>query len=1351
MAKNKTMKTMLKGVAAGFACMMCGAFFPATAIANAADFSGKDNVANSGISRIEVNGDNKSLTVDKGALVPVPAAKYIHANGPFDITDGGKDDVNGITSTVKVVYKGNGETIDASSGSFRAEKVGTYVVTYTVTVAGVDYTYDLIVTSRATEVSFDFEANTESVIPSIYDISAEMEGDGHVVLPLPTVVDAKENDILTAEDETYYTVDGAPAADEKGMYVAISLTNGGSDITIKGTAGNYYIDRADLLDKIGQDIKVVYSFWQEVDGKYDYVASTSKTFTVKENYYKGNDYTLEAEFASTFPDSATVGVKKTLPGVIGTTSSKDSPAGEAVQTHYSIKVVKADKNGKYTTADAKDVTSEVIANGNEFTAKEEGSYKFVYTVKDFYGHEVELSDIILNVKDTIAASVYMYDAGNEKAYDENSNTYASAENQLKTKSVNRNIIMYAIGGTDNMVAKDKITLRREIRNYANITEYSISDYNEYNLIFAPAVAATADEGTTVYEQIVADNFDLRSQMILADYNPTVVEGDKGIKAFLTANNYLLVVNSLEDAKTIATDITDSDDEATVKEKLLAKGYAYIAPQSGRKGTFNNQTYTFYYFAKDNVNKNSETSIRKTIEFSDLYNDEGIPALTFSSDLQAAYLPTDSFTFNVASATDADSRISATTAYRFLDEDKKALASDTTKETINYVVRRVDEKVADKWYAAPEQAGEYKEITSEGWYIDNAASTYTVDLSKMPKGAAYVEIFAFAIDDYGNGGFFNKTVKIADATDTAMPELVQIKNAPDTTFTAPDEITLPTLTFSDAKANFMSAKVAVYRVTDEGKDKVASYGMSTTADSNRELFTVNAGSFRASVGGKYQVSISVVDAGNHSVTTYFDYTVADGETEENAPTIDNISSTTETTTPDKMVYLDPPSISITKNDDYGYIGLEADDDSNTATYYSVSAVSADHNDYQIINNTYFKAGREGTFKLKYTAYLLQYKLDKLVTVDDEETATVAAGKLFLDKNGKLKYSDGTTFYFVYMEENAAGEYEVKANTELSGFGTALSTAISEDLVKCHAIENDAVVTIKVSSVSLSVVDASMDEHYKSGKTEYDVNDKIEIIKPITEFVGDTDVDAAKTTVTITKGSTTLATIKLSEWVNAEGISQSDYVKAEGDKLYLHFKEDGKYTIKYNVKATQGAGDEYSATLSAGDILEPKLEVSNKIVSNKFKVGETMELKFDSKTKFITVSDETTTDVKALLKTLKVEIKYENESYKPIDNTAPVKEDPTTGDLSFKYVWDLEKKGTYTLRFTVEDGAGNATPKTVEFNVTTDESTPVDTKEVMGGVLIGLSVTLLAGVVVYFIVSKVKLDKKENSYKKESKRK
>ena len=45
--------------------------------------------------------------------------------------------------------------------------------------------------------------------------------------------------------------------------------------------------------------------------------------------------------------------------------------------------------------------------------------------------------------------------------------------------------------------------------------------------------------------------------------------------------------------------------------------------------------------------------------------------------------------------------------------------------------------------------------------------------------------------------------------------------------------------------------------------------------------------------------------------------------------------------------------------------------------------------------------------------------------------------------------------------------------------------------------------------------------------------------------------------------------------------------------------------------------------------------------------------------------------------------------------------------------------------------------------------VSTEEVMGGVLIAISVVLLAGVVVYFVVSKKKLDKKEKSYRLASK--
>ena len=81
---------------------------------------------------------------------------------------------------------------------------------------------------------------------------------------------------------------------------------------------------------------------------------------------------------------------------------------------------------------------------------------------------------------------------------------------------------------------------------------------------------------------------------------------------------------------------------------------------------------------------------------------------------------------------------------------------------------------------------------------------------------------------------------------------------------------------------------------------------------------------------------------------------------------------------------------------------------------------------------------------------------------------------------------------------------------------------------------------------------------------------------------------------------------------------------------------------------------------------------------------------------------------------------------------------------------KRKRLNVITFTVRDGAGNISEQTtVKFEVSTSESKPVDAKEVMGGVLIGVSVALLAGVVGYFVVSKVKLDKKEKAYTKAGK--
>ncbi|MBQ8908763.1 MAG: hypothetical protein IJY90_00525 [Clostridia bacterium] len=1355
MAKSKITKSILKTVAAGFACAMCCAFFPATAVANALENYSDATLAN--VNRISVNtgvaaNEQQSIVVKKGEMVTIPAATYSYKEATTPLTIGEKDLTNNVTSEVVVTEKATGDEVKVEGGKFLAEKVGVYTVTYKVVDDNVEYSYDLNITAQATEASFDFEANIEDAIPNIYDISIANNKD--VVLPLPTVMGENEKALLkNTEINNYITGDTLGVTGD--VYVKLALTNGGEGLEIKPKYDEtdatklvgYYISGEELSSYDehdakytydGKTLKVVYSFYQTVNGKAVYVASTSKTFTVKANYYytdstkETEGYDLVATLASKFPDAATVGVETTLPGVLGTTDSKNSPANEGVSTYYQLQVLKMDKDGKYT----EDVTATTITDGNKFTAKDEGNYKFIYTVKDFYTgtEDATITRIITNVKDTKSASAFMYDAANP-GFDAETKTYQSVENNFKTKGVNRNIIMYAIGGTDNM-DKNTVSVRREIRNYSGIKEYVIEEelYNNYNLIFAPKT-----EGSTLidlYQSVIEDNFALRTQLELKGIVTDTEALDYDAQAIIDEMQkyYLIVTNEFnKDAFGNPIISTEGFSETTedALEQLMAQGYAYVKPQADRKGTFNNQSYTFYYFADDGINK--ETSIKKDIEFMEDYNDESVPTLTFSSDLQASYLATDTFKFNVVTATDdQDSRIKAVTAYRYVAEDKKtAIPCDATKSKIEYYAGRIADVEAGKWYNKA-----YQKVSSENWFVDTTATEYTVDLTEKPQGAAYVEIFAYAIDDNGNVGFFNKFVAIADATDLEMPELIQVKNAPTGTdaFKAPDEIALPTLKFSDDKINLATAKVSVYKITrdentneETGRKAIASYGMNTRLNTYLGTYTVNGGYFRASVGGKYQVAITVVDAAEHSVTSYFTYNVADSESETLDPTIDNISSLEEKTTPNKTVYLTPPSISLNKEEGFAYIGLDEDDETNTATWYNVEAISATSNDYKILDNLYFSAGSEGTYKLKYTAYLIKYATSALTT----------SGEKLVVKEGKLYYNNGTKDALIYLD--ADSEYALAVE------GLADVPQFVKDNVEEDVVDSDAVITITVSGASLSINDSEMNLHYDV-KTEYEVGDSIEVIKPVVDIVGTTEVDPEKTTISITRNSTTLATIKLSDWNDAdEDIFIKDYFDTttiEG-KVFLKFHKAGKYTISYNVDATVGGGDTYSVTLSAGDVVAPELEIKDEIVEEGYKVGDTLHIAFSHETvaDYLEMKDdEAVNTVESLLEDMVVKIKYESNSYETLDNEA-------TEKGYYDYSYDLNQKGTYTLSITITDADGNSVTKLKEFEVGADKAKTGNKNDGWGGALIGLSVALLAGVIIYFVVSKKKLDKKEKSYRKE----
>ncbi len=1412
MEKSKTKrKGLLKGVAVGFAFVLCSAFFPVNALmVKAADYKGEDNVVASTKTLSvgeEQNGNVQTCEtrVKKGETVTVPTAVYKYGTSKtLEVKHGGENSADGgkITANVKVFYQAtNDEVAIKSDSTFEADRIGRYVIVYTVEDKTEEtkpqtYTYEMVVICEANDVTFEFVANKSNIIPTVYDRALANKKD--IVLPMPTVKDEDGEEILTENDDKYYTTNkngftepSIEGTAKKNAFVEVRLAStvevGADDsrhnIEIKsrdnGGKTEYYIDGDDLdyesLD--GKTFQLIYSYYTiNTESKPVFIASITKSFTVEQDYYftsdaedKENGLELTPNWSASTTDlTAVVGVERDLPKITATTSAENSPASEAVEVYYTIKVFMKGDNGKYdveVTNDNTKIDTDLLKEG-KFKSKVEGSFRFVYEVKDFYDNTInqtKTSFIIDNVKDTRAANVYVYD-GKDTSYNEKDNSYVSVENKIKNRSVNRNIILYAVGGTDNMVAKEDLKLRREIRDNTTLSKYIIGDdedesiYNSYNLIFAPKVESGEQNLDNVLKQIILDNYELSKQMLLAGKNTSDVND---IKTFLKDNRFLLVTTKFNqgvggESDVIVPELTESDEQ--VREKLINNsqsgvGYAWIKPQSENRADFDDEpSITLYYYASDGIN--SETRKLYTVNLSSGYSDNETPTVTFPTDLQAAYLPTDKIEFNVASATDTqDTRLDTVTAYRFLSGTKEPVESTLTAGSFEYVIAKkenVNDKDKNKWYVT--QADTNGVLKGTGWYLDTTKTSYTIDLSdeRIPTTAEYVEILAYAVDDDGNIGFFNKVVKIARVVDGDMPTLYMVENAPTATeIEAPKEINLPTLYFKDAGVNYMSAQVTILRIVKgEGDEVTKTYlqnlNMSTEFDVSRGIFKVNAGYFRASTTGEYQVAVTVKDASNHSVTTYFVYDVKGGAVEDE-PEIDNITSDPVDLEPGAHYYLTPPTISIIKDEEkYGYVGLEDGDDGYTATNYTTTVISANA-DYTL-DQYYFSASQRGLFKMKYKVYILRY--DKEIFADN-----AADGKLYLDETGALRYQKSSKNYYVYVDRD---QQKVVVHEDPLGIDTSKDLATSNsseyNSLMSHLklwVKESKVITINVGGVS---VDVTIDEDYYNRSYET-LGEKIEIIKPTSiQYNGEGyKTNNKESTVVITKtvkgSTTTLASLNFEEWSsvltekNNEDFEISDD-NTRDNKVVLKLVSNGVYHIKYSIQAQDRTGNnvgepkvlEYD--IKNGDTVPPKLTLGKDLTQAQYKVGDKMVLNLEA----LTMSDTITQDRDQLLSTLRVSIANTtlNESSTQIYNSA---------DEDGKYLFEkeLEQAGTYQLTISVKDEAGNETSRTYSFEVTTDEKSAVNVTEVMGGVLIGLSVAILAGVVIYFVVSKVKLDKKEKRYK------
>ena len=183
--------------------------------------------------------------------------------------------------------------------------------------------------------------------------------------------------------------------------------------------------------------------------------------------------------------------------------------------------------------------------------------------------------------------------------------------------------------------------------------------------------------------------------------------------------------------------------------------------------------------------------------------------------------------------------------------------------------------------------------------------------------------------------------------------------------------------------------------------------------------------------------------------------------------------------------------------------------------------------------------------------------------------------------------------------------------------------------------------------------------------------------------------------------------------------------------------GSYEVKYTaVDASGNEAESYTITVMVGDTVPPKVDYTGELNAN-LKVGDVVKIYEDK----ITVTDYGVAVAEGEELTF-TSITVEDAS----GNTVDYKK---LGDNEDIRAYTFDKAGTYTLTIVGRDEAGNPNTFVYKFNVTSDASTSSFKDNATGVVLIVVSLLILAGVIVYFALSKKKTSPKKTVKKVEKK--
>ncbi|MDD2445463.1 MAG: hypothetical protein PHX09_01475, partial [Clostridia bacterium] len=326
-----------------------------------------------------------------------------------------------------------------------------------------------------------------------------------------------------------------------------------------------------------------------------------------------------------------------------------------------------------------------------------------------------------------------------------------------------------------------------------------------------------------------------------------------------------------------------------------------------------------------------------------------------------------------------------------------------------------------------------------------------------------------------------------------------------------------------------------------------------------------------------------------------------------------------------------------------------------------------------------------------------------------------GTYYLDITGS-NYNLSGNYYFT---PNEVGTYTIQYKANIVNI-------LSQELLKEVVSDVYSIEVVDTNGPIFDNEDVIYIENYFADYNAQGVKKGDNITIPLPSLYSDVVRETSTVTISTSTGGTT--TIDLSK--------EDDIIRLTDYK----FNRNDTYTITYNLLDEFGNKTSKAFTLDVGDVEPPVLDIDDKIFADEYSINQKIEIDLSKISATDNVDGEIIlkneeTGIYSLKSGTTFTITVKNTSTK-IEVESDFEFDET--DMRFQYT--IPTAGSYTVTIEVADTAGKIKTSTHNFTVSADSNAGMSAQEILGTVLIIVSVLLLGGVITYFIVSKKNLEKK-----------